>query len=142
MKGRSIYFTRDEILFLKRCVGHVDPQDFLDTEHGHIDPDYESFNLYAKVNEKLFNALTRTEADGMTHEYLEHLGADKGKPYILYRCLKGEKPIEFYRFYHDEVESIRDTDEGCKLSFKNGDWFEMEMTAAEFKGLIGWEVAE
>ncbi|MCM3425602.1 hypothetical protein [Bacillus paralicheniformis] len=78
----------------------------------------------------------------MTHEYPEHLGADRGKPYILYRCLKDEKPIEFYRFYRDEVESIRDTDEGCKLSFKNGDWFEMEMTAAEFKGLIGWEVAE
>ncbi|MGG1238338.1 hypothetical protein ABE210_08075 [Bacillus sonorensis] len=61
MKGRSIYFTHDEILFLRRCVDHVDPQNFLDTDHGRLDPDYKSFKLHAKVNEKLFNALVKTE---------------------------------------------------------------------------------
>lgn len=64
------------------------------------------------------------------------------KEFVIYRQLKNGELTPFYHFKYDDIKSITDTEEGCEVSFKNGDSFVMEGTAAEYKEKSGWEAAE
>jgi predicted AAA+ superfamily ATPase len=67
----------------------------------------------------------------------------KFKEFVIYRKRTTDgKLMPFYRFKYYDIESITDTEEGCKVLFKNGDWFVTEGTAAEYKEKIGWEATE
>ncbi|MCY8035614.1 hypothetical protein [Bacillus sonorensis] len=67
----------------------------------------------------------------------------KFKEFVIYRKRTTDgKLMPFYRFKYDDIESITDTEEGCKVLFKNGDSFVTEGTAAEYKEKIGWEATE
>ncbi|MED0780842.1 hypothetical protein [Bacillus siamensis] len=68
------------------------------------------------------------------------MSESKFKEFVVYRKRKMDgKLIPFYSFKYDDIESITDTGEGCKVSFKNGDSFVTKGTAADYKKKIGWE---
>lgn len=67
----------------------------------------------------------------------------KFKEFVVYRKRKTDgKLIPFYSFKYDDIESIIDIEDGCKVSFKNGDSFVTKGAAVEYKKKIGWEGSE
>lgn len=71
------------------------------------------------------------------------MSESKFKEFVVYRKRKTDgELIPFYRFNYDDIESITDTEDGSKVSFKNGNTFVVKGTAAEYKKKIGWEGTE
>ncbi|ATO28995.1 hypothetical protein RA13_14100 [Bacillus atrophaeus] len=65
MRGRAIYLTREEMKLIELCLDNVDPDDFIentlrgvgDEARENYEKDYESYNAYHSVSDKLFKAL-------------------------------------------------------------------------------------
>ncbi|PSA89343.1 hypothetical protein C6370_20505 [Bacillus atrophaeus] len=65
MRGKAIYLTREEMKLIELCLDNVEAIDFIENtlrdsgeeEKENYEKDYESYNAYHSVSEKISKAL-------------------------------------------------------------------------------------
>jgi hypothetical protein len=63
-RGKSIYFSYDELVMLERCVDHVEAGDYLEPLYGEkeiTEQDKKDYETLLKLSKKLFKAIHETK---------------------------------------------------------------------------------